>query len=173
MRLPDGAYPAPGESLGEESKAILRDLSGRIRRLGAAGGDVRDQAPFAASVAASPLGGSATPKIGPGEAFSPRQPNGRGTRFTAPDRDGRGNFDEYTDGTDPTDPNSRFRVTGFDGSSIAWLAREFTLYELQQSSDLVSRERVHDILPRTSAGLVAIPSTGVAAAGFFRIVRIR
>ncbi len=89
------------------------------------------------------------------------------------DKDGLSNFEEYLDGTDPTDPNSRFGLSSFDGNTISWRANEFLLYELQKSSDLVNWERVESFLPRSETGTAKIPAAAGTPSEFYRIIRHR
>ena len=45
-----------------------------------------------------------------------------------PDLDGMSNLDEFRVGTDPTDPNSRFTITSFDGDRLQWTGRQFDIF---------------------------------------------
>jgi hypothetical protein len=59
-----------------------------------------------------------------------------------PDHDGMSNMREYLDGTDPTDPNSAFKIVSVSanstGVSIAWSSVLGKFYTVQRSSDLLS-----------------------------------
>ena len=59
-----------------------------------------------------------------------------------PDHDGMNNMQEYLDGTDPTNPNSVFKIinvsAGSTGVSIQWSSVQGKFYTVQRASDLSS-----------------------------------
>ena len=90
-----------------------------------------------------------------------------------PDLDGQTNLEEFLAGTDPTDANSRLLISSFDGETLDWLAKEFTLYELQKSSDLVNWVRIKNILTLVeTVGSVDSFVDNQQPKEFYRIVRI-
>jgi hypothetical protein len=72
-----------------------------------------------------------------------------------PDGDGMDNLQEYLAGTDPTNPNSVFRIvspdaTGTTGFVVRWTSEPYKFYSLMRSTNLVS-------------GFDCCVSTGIAA----------
>jgi hypothetical protein len=69
-----------------------------------------------------------------------------GTMTAATDRDGDGelDLDEYLEGTNPLDPNSKLRITSYvtnsDGSSstVIWTSVTSRKYRVQKNPDLLS-----------------------------------
>lgn len=59
-----------------------------------------------------------------------------------PDHDGMSNYYEYLAGTDPTNPNSVFKIvsvsTGASGALIQWTSVQGKFYTLQRTADLLS-----------------------------------
>lgn len=89
------------------------------------------------------------------------------------DGDGLKNIDEFRGGFIPTDPGSRFAITGFSLSNLTWQVRPYDLYEIQRSTGLVDWSR-HGV-PRFPTGATENATITIqpsSAAEFFRVIRV-
>ncbi len=88
------------------------------------------------------------------------------------DGDGLNNLQEYIAGSDPTSAASAQRITLFSTGSLSWQAKPYELYEVQESTNLVTWARSgNPVVPTNSTGTFNIPA-GNSAQRFFRIQKV-
>lgn len=89
------------------------------------------------------------------------------------DGDGLCNIDEFRGGFDPTDPGSRFAISSFSLSNLAWQARPYELYEIHRSTNLI--DWVRHGAPQSPTGAVentSITHDPSSRASFFHVLRV-
>lgn len=97
---------------------------------------------------------------------------GSGGRLADPDADGVDNISEWIQGTDPTRPESCFRVTALTPGALTWISKDQEIYEILGAGAL-KREGFHVLQATQSLGpastfAIAPP----AGSGFWRIRRL-
>lgn len=91
-----------------------------------------------------------------------------------PDKDGQTNLQEYLNGTDPTNHDSRFEYIGINSDSITFRGKAFETYLLQKSTDLTNWATIRQVRVLNSNGTGTIEnfSFDENANEFFRVVSI-
>lgn len=88
------------------------------------------------------------------------------------DGDGLNNLQEYIAGSDPTSAASAQRITLLNTGSLSWQAKAYELYEVQESTNLVTWVRSgNPVVPTNATGTFSIPA-GNSAQRFFRIQKV-
>ena len=87
--------------------------------------------------------------------FGSAQPSAGDLSRATDDKDGDGltNAEEFRIGTDPTDANSRLKITSFGANGLVFSANPFEAYVLESSTNLSSWTKTHRfLLPTTVTG---------------------
>ncbi|WOO41686.1 M57 family metalloprotease [Rubellicoccus peritrichatus] len=91
------------------------------------------------------------------------------------DFDGFDNKTEFSLGTDPTDPASRFAVTDFTESSLEWNTQQGDVYSVESSSNLVDWSALDVITEDSDDGVMSttdLPASIPGSPLFFRVIRV-
>ena len=90
------------------------------------------------------------------------------------DGDGFDNLTEYQIGTDPTDANSKFKVTQYTNQSLEWTSQPFTLYQVEASTNLHNWQTIETLSQTTSASTLStqLPRSQADESLFYRVKRV-
>jgi hypothetical protein len=87
------------------------------------------------------------------------------------DGDGFDNLTEYQIGTDPTDANSRFKLTQNTNQSLEWTTQPFNLYQVEKSANLIHWQTIETLSQTTSASTLStqLPTSQADESIFYRV----
>ena len=90
------------------------------------------------------------------------------------DGDGFDNLTEYQIGTDPTDANSKFKVTEYTKQSLEWTSQPFTLYQIEASTNLHNWQTIETLSQTTNNTTLStqLPISQANESIFYRVKRV-
>ncbi len=90
------------------------------------------------------------------------------------DGDGLDNLTEYQIGTDPTDANSRFKVTQYTNQSLEWTSQPFTTYQVEASTNLLNWQTIETLSQTNNNTTLStpLPRSQADESIFYRVKRV-